>query len=109
MKLNVSYYKEMDSLIEILYKIAQRSAITVEILNKQPAFINFIERWQKENPHFPLSQSKTRIFKQGVAQLNTKQFPINQESKISPFLKPIGVNKVGQYTKDRLQRLAYLV
>lgn len=45
----------MDSLIEILYKIAQRSAITVEILNKQPAFINFIERWQKENPYFPLN------------------------------------------------------
>jgi len=72
MKQSVSFYKEMDTLIDILYKIAQRSALAVEILKKQPALFAFIERWQKENPHFPLNQNKSRIFRQGIAQLNTK-------------------------------------
>lgn len=63
MKMNVSNYKEMDTLIDILFKIVQRNAIAVEIINKQQAIYTFIERWQKENPHFPLNQNKQRIFK----------------------------------------------
>ena len=54
--MNVSYYKEMDSLIDILYKIVQRCSIAVDMLNKSQGFITFIERWCKENPHFPLNQ-----------------------------------------------------
>jgi hypothetical protein len=34
MKGSVTNYKEMDSLIDILYKIVQRNHVVVEIINK---------------------------------------------------------------------------
>jgi hypothetical protein len=83
LKQSVSNYKEFDSLVEILHKILQRSFIAVEILNKQNSLISFIERWQKENPHFPLNQSKTRVFKQGIIQWNSKLININQQSNVA--------------------------
>ena len=43
MKQNTQYYKEMDSIIDIVYKIVQRSAVAVEVINKNPNFIRFIE------------------------------------------------------------------
>ena len=81
MKNNVGNYKEFDSLIDILYKLTQRSQIAVEIMSKQSAFITYIERWQKENPHFPLNQQKSRVFKQGIIRWESKQININQQSK----------------------------
>jgi hypothetical protein len=56
MKNNTLYYKDMDSLIEIVYKLAQRSPIVVELLNKTSTLYRYIEQWTKENPHFPLNQ-----------------------------------------------------
>lgn len=56
MKLNVSYYKEFDSIIDIIYKLAQKSSVAIEIINKNQNFIRLIEQWSKENPHFPLNQ-----------------------------------------------------
>lgn len=42
MKLNVSCYKEMDSLIDLVYKICQRSNVAVELINKTPQYLQFI-------------------------------------------------------------------
>lgn len=79
------------------------------MLNKSASFIAFIERWQKENPHFPLNQQKMRVFKQGIVQWNSQKLPINQQSKPFIHLYRIVIDKVQQYNKDRLQRFLSLV
>ena len=63
MKLTVGYYKEMDQMIEIVYKMLQKSTAAVEYLTKNPTLIRYIEQWCKEQPHIPLNQSKMKVFK----------------------------------------------
>jgi len=55
----------------------------VEIMSKNLTMFRFIEQWTKENPHFPLNQQRTKIFKAGTVQLNNKPEIINQKSKPS--------------------------
>jgi hypothetical protein len=56
MKVTIGFYKEMDQLIELVYKMLQKSAPAVEYLAKNPMLIRYIEQWCKENPHIPLNQ-----------------------------------------------------
>ena len=83
MKSNSLYYKDVDQIIEIVYKILQKSAIAVEYLSKNPLLMRFIEQWCKENLHFPLNQQKMKVFKQGVIVWNQlkQNLTINQQSK----------------------------
>ena len=79
MRANTQFYKEVDSLIDIVYKLAQRCPIVVEMINKQSTYYRFIEQWTKENPHFPLNINKSKIFKQGHMNWNNlKPQMVNQ-------------------------------
>lgn len=71
MKANTQYYKDVDSLIDIVHKLAQRLPLVVDLLTKTSTMYRFIEQWTKENPHFPLNQSKTRVFRQGIINWNS--------------------------------------
>lgn len=82
MKLNVSFYKEMDSLIDLVYKICQRSPFAVDMINKTPQYLQYIQTWCNSNPHFPLNLNKNRVFKAGLISWNNiKNVVINQQSK----------------------------
>lgn len=65
MKLNSLYYKDVDQVIEIVLKLLQKSETAVEYVNKNPQLLRLIEQWCKEYAHFPLNQTKTKIFRQG--------------------------------------------
>ena len=113
MKLNAIYYKEVDQVIEIFYKALQRSTHAVEYLSKAPTLMKQIEQWCKDNSHFPLNQQKMKVFKQrGVIvwnQLKQSQ-AINQQSKnCSCFNICLAIDKLSQYTKDRMLKMQSLV
>lgn len=69
-KLNLSYYKDVDSLIDIIAKMAERSQFVVDLLPKSSQLHRLLEQWTKEYPHIPLTQNKAKIFKQGLVSSN---------------------------------------
>ena len=67
-----------------------------EIMNKNNSFYRQIELWTKENPHFPLNQSRMKVFKNGIVNWNNKQPNLVNQNVL---------DKVSTYSKDRLQKL----
>ena len=92
----------MDSLIDIVVKLASKSQVVVDMIGKSSSLYRFIEQWSKEQPHFPLNQTKTKIFRQGTlnwGSMKQGQSLINQGA----------IDRVSGYTKDRLKKLQDLV
>jgi len=65
---NTMFYKYEDSLIEMICKFVTRVPMMVDMLGKQQnnPFLRHIEQWTKENLHFPVNQSRMKIFKKGL-------------------------------------------
>lgn len=100
MKITMNCYKDMDSLIELAYKMLQKSAAAVDYCQKQPNFMRLVEQWCKENPHIPLNQQKMKVFRQGLISYSSlKNNMINQAT----------IDKMKEYTMGRTQRMQQLI
>lgn len=65
LKRNTQYWKQADSLIELVYKLALRCRAFAVELAKNKNLTRMIEQLTKENPSFPLvSTATTRLFKE---------------------------------------------
>lgn len=63
----------------------QRIPMLVEVMQKNASTFRYIEQWTKENPHFPINQTRTKIFKSQV--IVFRQNSLNQGSKFSILIK----------------------
>ena len=73
----------MESILELILRLTIRCPMFAQMLSKQHTdFLKMIERYYKENPTLPITNSKNRIFKEGMVRWNDiKSSFLNQQSK----------------------------